>query len=47
METGIQLSSLKPVLKTTEQVQRAFKKMADFGCRYVQLQWIDPALPIG
>jgi sugar phosphate isomerase/epimerase len=47
METGIQVSSLKPLLKTTEQVQLAFKKMADLGCRYVQLQWIDPAVPIG
>lgn len=45
METGIQVSSLKPLLKTAEQVRSAFEKMAALGCRYVQLQWIDPAVP--
>ena len=47
METGIQVSSLKPLLKTTEQVRSAFESMAALNCRYVQLQWIDPAVPIG
>lgn len=47
METGIQVSSLKPLLKTPEQVHAAFEGMAALGCRYVQLQWIDPAVPIG
>ncbi len=46
METGIQVSSLKPLLKTPEQVHSAFEKMAALGCRYAQLQWIDPAVPI-
>lgn len=46
METGIQVSSLKPLLKTPQQVRAAFKNMADLNCRYVQLQWIDPAVPI-
>jgi sugar phosphate isomerase/epimerase len=46
METGIQVSSLKPLLKTPEQVRSAFEKMAALGCRHVQLQWIDPAVPI-
>ena len=46
METGIQVSSLKPLLKTPEQVRRAFETMAALGCRYVQLQWIDPAVPV-
>lgn len=46
METGIQVSSLKPLLKTPEQVRAAFERMAALGCRYVQLQWIDPAVPV-
>jgi sugar phosphate isomerase/epimerase len=46
MKTGIQVSSVKPLLKTTEQVRDSFGKMADLGCRYVQLQWIDPAVPV-
>ena len=46
MKTGIQISSLKPLLKTPEEVTLAFKKMAALGCRYGQLQWIDPAVPI-
>lgn len=46
MKTGIQVSSLKPLLMTSEQVQQACEKMAALGCRYVQLQWIDPAVPI-
>jgi sugar phosphate isomerase/epimerase len=46
MKTGIQVSSVKPLLKTTEQVNAAFRQMAALGCRYVQLQWIDPAVPV-
>lgn len=46
MKTGIQISSLKPLLKTAEEVTLAFDKMAALGCRYGQLQWIDPAVPI-
>ena len=46
MKTGIQISSLKPLLKTPEEVTAAFAKMAALGCRYGQLQWIDPAVPI-
>ena len=47
MQTGIQVSSLKPLLKTTEQVRNACARMAALGCKVVQLQWIDPAVPIG
>lgn len=47
MKTGIQVSSLKPLLTTPEQVRAAFERMAALGCGYVQLQWIDPAVPIG
>ncbi len=46
MKTGIQVSSLKPLLLTAEQVHLAFENIAALGCRYVQLQWIDPAVPI-
>lgn len=45
METGIQVSSLKPLLLTAEQVRKAFVHMAALGCRVVQLQWIDPSVP--
>lgn len=44
MELGIQVSSLKPLLKTPEQVDQVFARMAQMGCRWVQLQWIDPAV---
>ena len=44
MKTGIQVSSLKPLLGTPEQVHIAFDKMAALGCRSVQLQWIDPSV---
>jgi len=46
MKTGIQISSLKPLLKTAEEVTRAFEKMAALGCGYGQIQWIDPQVPI-
>lgn len=47
MKTGIQVSSLKPLLLNTQQVQTAFEHMAALGCGNVQLQWIDPNVPIG
>lgn len=31
---------------TTEQVRNAFSKMKALGCRTVQLQWIDPSVPV-
>ena len=46
MEIGIQVSSLKPLLLTPTQVRTAFAKMAALGCTDVQLQWIDPSVPI-
>jgi len=46
MKTGIQVSSVKPLLKTPEQVRAAFAKMSVLGCKYVQLQWIDPQVPV-
>lgn len=45
MEIGIQVSSLKPLLLTANQVQDASAKMKALGCNTVQLQWIDPSVP--
>jgi len=47
MQNGIQVSSLKPVLLTEAQTAEAFQKMRALGCNTVQLQWIDPSVPIG
>lgn len=46
MNIGIQVSSLKPLLLTEEQIQQAFLKMKVLGCNVVQLQWIDPSVSI-
>lgn len=46
MEIGVQISSLKPLLTTREQVAQAFAKVRALGCTAVQLQWIDPAVPV-
>lgn len=46
MEVGIQVSSLKPLLLTQEQVRTVFSQMRTLDCRTVQLQWIDPSVPI-
>ncbi len=46
MEIGVQISSLKPLLGTPAQVEEAFARLGRLGCRSVQLQWIDPAVPI-
>ncbi|MGN0977355.1 MAG: sugar phosphate isomerase/epimerase family protein [Faecousia sp.] len=45
METGIQVSSLKPLLLTEAQVQAVFCKLRALGCSTVQLQWIDSSVP--
>lgn len=45
MKNGIQVSSLKPLLLTEEQVAEAFSRMHSLGCTTVQLQWIDPSVP--
>lgn len=47
MKNGIQVSSVKPLLQTESQVRDAFAQMRALGCRVVQLQWIDPSVPIG
>jgi len=45
MKCGIQVSSLKPLLMTSQQVSESFSKMRALGCTLVQLQWIDPSVP--
>lgn len=45
METGIQISSLKPLLGSEAQVREAFRAVRALGCAHVQLQWIDPSVP--
>lgn len=44
MVNGIQVSSLKPLLRTAGQVRDAFAHMKAMGCDTVQLQWIDPSV---
>ncbi len=44
MENGIQVSSLKPLLRNDTEVGEAFAKIRAIGCKVVQLQWIDPAV---
>lgn len=46
MIAGIQFSSFKPLLTSSEQVRNAFQKVKNMGCDIVQLQWIDSAVPI-
>lgn len=46
MKTGIQVSSLKPLLKNAAQVREAFARMKKLGCDVVQNQWIDVAVPL-
>ena len=46
MKIGIQVSSLKPLLLTPEQVHRSFARMKDLGCQVVQTQWVDFAVPV-
>ena len=46
MQTGIQVSSVKPLLLTEAQVDQAFQNMRSLGCTTVQLQWIDPSVSV-
>lgn len=46
MDIGIQVSSLKPLLLTEGQVFAACRKMKALGVHTLQLQWIDPAVPM-
>lgn len=46
MKIGIQVSSLKPLLLTPDQVHDAFAKMKNLGCDVVQTQWVDFSVPV-
>ncbi len=46
MRSGIQVSSLKPLLMNEVQVKEAFAKMKALGSDVVQIQWIDPSVPL-
>ena len=46
MKTGIQVSSLKPLLLTGELVDEALARMRSLGCKTVQLQWIAPSVSV-
>ena len=46
MKIGIQVSSLKPLLLTSEQVFEAYAKMKALGSDVVQTQWVDFSVPV-
>lgn len=46
MKIGVQISSLKPLLTSAQQVEAAFARLARMGVDTVQLQWIAPAVSI-
>ncbi len=46
MIPGIQLSTFRPLLAASDQVADVLCRIASLGCRAVQLQGIDPAVPI-
>ncbi len=46
MKTGIQISSIQPLLTTEAQVAEAFARLRSMGVGVVQLQWVDPGVPI-
>ena len=45
MNTGIQISSFRPLMKTAEGLEAVAGQMQRMGCVYTQLQWIDPLIP--
>ena len=44
MQTGVQISSLRPMLQTEDQVCQTFRHLAGMGVRHVQLQWLGPQI---
>ncbi len=46
MKTGIQVSSIRPLLTTAREVRAAFARMGQMGVDTVQLQWVDPSVSI-
>jgi sugar phosphate isomerase/epimerase len=43
---GVQISSVKKYLQTPEDVMESFKKCAEIGYKYIQIQWINPEVPM-
>lgn len=43
---GYQASSLKAYLSTPTNLLATFRKLRDVGYRHLQLQWVDPAVPL-
>lgn len=46
MKTGIQISSLKPLIQTEETLRETCGKIAALGCGTVQLQWLGREIPV-
>lgn len=44
MYAGIQISSFRPLMKTTAGLNEVAGKMRKMGCRMTQLQWIDKSI---
>ena len=44
MQSGIQISSFRPLMKTEAEMRDTFRQTAMLGCRFVQLQWIGRAV---
>lgn len=44
MNTGIQISSFRPLMKTAEGLEAVAGQIQSMGCVYTQLQWIDPSI---
>ena len=46
MKIGIQISSLREFLQTSEGVRESFRAMSAIGYRVIQMQWVSPSVPI-
>lgn len=42
---GVQASSLRPYLQTESDLRASLSRLAEMGCRVVQMQWWNPAFP--
>lgn len=45
-QIGIQISSVRQYLQTPADVLASFRKVRQIGYRYIQIQWISPAVPV-
>lgn len=43
---GIQISSVRAHLQTPEDVLESFRKVSKMGYKHIQIQWINPEIPI-